>query len=91
VAALIAGVPSLIKPASQAGYLTARVVELIIAAGLLPNGTLQLVSGSAWDLLDHLEEQDLLSFTGSASTAHRLRSHPKWWPARCGLTPRPTR
>ncbi|HEY2442971.1 MAG TPA: phenylacetic acid degradation bifunctional protein PaaZ [Streptosporangiaceae bacterium] len=74
--ALIAGVPSLIKPASQTGYLTARMVELIIEAGLLPDGALQLVSGSAGDLLDHLEEQDLLSFTGSASTAGRLRSHP---------------
>ncbi|HLH57752.1 MAG TPA: phenylacetic acid degradation bifunctional protein PaaZ [Streptosporangiaceae bacterium] len=74
--ALIAGVPSLIKPASQTGYLTARVVELIIASGLLPEGALQLVSGSAGDLLDHLNEQDLLSFTGSASTASRLRAHP---------------
>ena len=74
--ALIAGVPSLIKPASQTGYLTARVVELIVAAGLLPAGALQLVSGGAGDLLDHLTEQDLLSFTGSASTAQRLRSHP---------------
>src|SRR3984957_5060192 len=74
--ALIAGVPSLIKPASQTGYLTARVVELIIDAQILPEGTLQLVSGSAGDLLDHLEKQDLLSFTGSASTANRLRSHP---------------
>ena len=74
--ALIAGVPSLIKPASQTGYLTARVVELIVAAGLLPAGALQLVSGGAGDLLDHLTEQDLLSFTGSASTARRLRSHP---------------
>jgi oxepin-CoA hydrolase/3-oxo-5,6-dehydrosuberyl-CoA semialdehyde dehydrogenase len=74
--ALIAGVPSLIKPASQTGYLTARVVELIIDAQVLPEGALQLVSGSAGDLLDHLDEQDLLSFTGSASTANRLRSHP---------------
>ena len=74
--ALIAGVPSLIKPASPTGYLTARVVELIVAAGLLPAGALQLVSGGAGDLLDHLTEQDLLSFTGSASTAQRLRSHP---------------
>jgi oxepin-CoA hydrolase/3-oxo-5,6-dehydrosuberyl-CoA semialdehyde dehydrogenase len=74
--ALIAGVPTLIKPASATGYLTARVVELIIGAGLLPDGALQLVSGGAGDLLDHLGEQDLLSFTGSASTAHRLRSHP---------------
>ena len=74
--ALIAGVPTLVKPASQTAYLTARVVELIVAAGLLPDGALQLVSGSAGDLLDHLSEQDLLSFTGSASTAQRLRSHP---------------
>jgi oxepin-CoA hydrolase / 3-oxo-5,6-dehydrosuberyl-CoA semialdehyde dehydrogenase len=74
--ALIAGVPSLIKPASQTGYLTVRLVELIIESGLLPAGTLQLISGSAGDLLGHLQEQDVLSFTGSASTAQRLRSHP---------------
>jgi oxepin-CoA hydrolase/3-oxo-5,6-dehydrosuberyl-CoA semialdehyde dehydrogenase len=74
--ALIAGVPSLIKPASQTGYLTVLLTELIIGAGILPDGALQLVSGGAGDLLDHLTEQDLLSFTGSASTANRLRSHP---------------
>ena len=74
--ALVAGVPSLIKPASQTAYLTARIVELILESGLLPEGALQLVCGSAGDLLDHLEEQDLLSFTGSASTAQRLRMHP---------------
>ena len=74
--ALIAGVPALIKPASQTGYLTALVVRLIIESGLLPDGALQLVSGSPGDLLDHLQEDDLLSFTGSASTAGRLRSHP---------------
>ena len=74
--ALIAGVPTLIKPASQTGYLTARMVELIIESGLLPEGALQLVSGGAGDLLDHLTEQDLLSFTGSAGVAARLRAHP---------------
>jgi oxepin-CoA hydrolase / 3-oxo-5,6-dehydrosuberyl-CoA semialdehyde dehydrogenase len=74
--ALIAGVPTLVKPASQTAYLTARVVELIIEAGLLPEGALQLVCGGAGDLLDHLEEHDLLGFTGSASTAQRLRAHP---------------
>src|SRR5689334_8873476 len=74
--ALIAGVPSLIKPASQTGYLTALMAELIIDAQILPEGALQLVSGSAGDLLNHLTEQDLLSFTGSASTANRLQSHP---------------
>jgi oxepin-CoA hydrolase/3-oxo-5,6-dehydrosuberyl-CoA semialdehyde dehydrogenase len=74
--ALIAGVPSLIKPATQTSYLTARMVELLIDGEILPEGALQLVSGGAGDLLDHLTEQDLLSFTGSASTANRLRSHP---------------
>jgi oxepin-CoA hydrolase / 3-oxo-5,6-dehydrosuberyl-CoA semialdehyde dehydrogenase len=74
--ALIAGVPSLIKPASQTAYLTARLVELIAESGLLPDGALQLVCGGAGDLLDHLTEQDLLGFTGSASTARMLRVHP---------------
>jgi oxepin-CoA hydrolase / 3-oxo-5,6-dehydrosuberyl-CoA semialdehyde dehydrogenase len=74
--ALIGGVPSLIKPASQTAYLTARLVELIAESGLLPDGALQLVCGGAGDLLDHLTEQDLLGFTGSASTARQLRAHP---------------
>jgi oxepin-CoA hydrolase / 3-oxo-5,6-dehydrosuberyl-CoA semialdehyde dehydrogenase len=74
--AFLAGVPSLVKPASSTAYLTARLVELIVASGLLPAGSLQLICGSAGDLLDHLTDQDLLSFTGSASTAARLRTHP---------------
>ncbi|HEY2297146.1 MAG TPA: phenylacetic acid degradation bifunctional protein PaaZ [Jatrophihabitans sp.] len=74
--AFIAGVPSLIKPASQTAYLTSRMVELIVESGLLPEGVLQYVCGGAGDLLDHLGEQDLVGFTGSASTAQRLRSHP---------------
>ncbi|MEU5693908.1 phenylacetic acid degradation bifunctional protein PaaZ [Actinosynnema sp. NPDC020468] len=74
--AFVAGVPSLIKPASQTAYLTEKLVELIVASGLLPEGSVQLVSGSAGDLLDHLTEQDLVGFTGSASTARLLRTHP---------------
>src|SRR5215470_15991746 len=74
--ALIAGVPALIKPATQTAYLTARLAELIVESGLLPDGSVQLVCGSAAGLLDHLTEQDLLGFTGSASTARQLRSHP---------------
>ncbi|MCE7006497.1 phenylacetic acid degradation bifunctional protein PaaZ [Kibdelosporangium philippinense] len=73
--AFIAGVPSLVKPASQTAYLTVKLIELIIESGILPEGSLQLVAGSAGDLLDHLTEQDLVSFTGSASTAQRLRTH----------------
>jgi oxepin-CoA hydrolase / 3-oxo-5,6-dehydrosuberyl-CoA semialdehyde dehydrogenase len=74
--AFLAGVPSLIKPASQTAYLTARLVELMVDSGLLPDGSVQLVCGGAGDLLDHLTEQDLVSFTGSAATARTLRAHP---------------
>jgi oxepin-CoA hydrolase / 3-oxo-5,6-dehydrosuberyl-CoA semialdehyde dehydrogenase len=74
--AFIAGVPSLIKPATQTSYLTARLVELIVDSGLLPPGSLQLVCGGVGDLFDHLGEQDLVSFTGSAATARKLRAHP---------------
>src|SRR5690348_1412627 len=74
--AFIAGMPSLVKPASQTAYLTARLAELIAASGLLPDGSLQLVCGGAGDLLDHLGEQDLVAFTGSAATARTLRAHP---------------
>jgi oxepin-CoA hydrolase/3-oxo-5,6-dehydrosuberyl-CoA semialdehyde dehydrogenase len=74
--AFLAGMPSLIKPAGQTAYLTARLAELIIESGLLPEGSLQLVCGDAGDLLDHLTEQDVVAFTGSAATAALLRAHP---------------
>jgi oxepin-CoA hydrolase / 3-oxo-5,6-dehydrosuberyl-CoA semialdehyde dehydrogenase len=74
--AFIAGVPSLIKPASQTAYLTERLVGLIVESGLLPEGSVQLICGGVGDLLDHLTEQDLVAFTGSAATANRLRGHP---------------
>jgi oxepin-CoA hydrolase/3-oxo-5,6-dehydrosuberyl-CoA semialdehyde dehydrogenase len=74
--AFIAGVPSLVKPATQTAYLTARLVELIVDSGLLPDGAIQLVCGSIAGLFDHLGEQDLVSFTGSAATARQLRAHP---------------
>src|ERR1700726_3534381 len=74
--AFIAGVPSLVKPATQTAYLTARLVELMVETGLLPPGSLQLVCGSVGDLFDHLGEQDLVSFTGSAATAPPLPAHP---------------
>jgi oxepin-CoA hydrolase/3-oxo-5,6-dehydrosuberyl-CoA semialdehyde dehydrogenase len=74
--AFIAGVPSLIKPATQTAYLTARLVELIVDSGLLPDGSIQLVCGRIDGLFDQLGEQDLVSFTGSAATARQLRAHP---------------
>jgi len=73
--AFIAGVPSIVKPATPTGYLSAAVVRLIIESGILPDGSLQLISGSARTLLDELDYRDLVSFTGSASTARQLRSH----------------
>jgi len=74
--AFIAGVPSLVKPATQTAYLTARLVELMVDSGLLPDGAIQLVCGSIDGLFDHLGEQDLVAFTGSAATARQLRAHP---------------
>ena len=74
--AFIAGLPSIVKPASQTAYLTELVVRRIIESEILPEGSLQLLSGSAGDLLDHLGVQDSVAFTGSAHTAGILRQHP---------------
>jgi oxepin-CoA hydrolase/3-oxo-5,6-dehydrosuberyl-CoA semialdehyde dehydrogenase len=72
---LIAGVPCIVKPASQTAYLTELVVRRIIDTGLLPDGALQLISGSVGDLLDHVTGQDAVTFTGSAWTGRKLKSH----------------
>ncbi|WP_307816552.1 phenylacetic acid degradation bifunctional protein PaaZ [Nocardioides limicola] len=74
--AFLAGLPSIVKPASQTAYLTEAVVRRIIEAGILPEGALQLVCGGAGTLLDELDEQDSVAFTGSAHTAQVLRNHP---------------
>lgn len=73
---LIAGVPVIVKPATSTAYLTEAVVREIIACGALPEGAIQLICGSTGDLLDHLTEQDTVTFTGSAATGRSLRSHP---------------
>jgi oxepin-CoA hydrolase/3-oxo-5,6-dehydrosuberyl-CoA semialdehyde dehydrogenase len=74
--AFLAGLPSIVKPASQTAYLTEAVVRRIIASGILPEGSLQLLSGDVGDLLAHLGTQDSVAFTGSAHTADLLRAHP---------------
>lgn len=74
--AFIAGVPSIVKPATPSGYVTAACVRLIIESGILPDGALQLISGSARELLDNLNYCDQVAFTGSAATAAKLRQHP---------------
>lgn len=72
----IAGVPCIIKPASQTAYLTELMVRHMIESGILPEGSLQLICGSVGDLLDHVTCQDAVTFTGSASTGLMLRRHP---------------
>lgn len=73
----LAGMPAIVKPATSTCWLTNKVVELWVNAGILPEGSLQLICGSVGDLLDHLTCQDVLSFTGSADTALKIKSHPK--------------
>ncbi|MCQ9165070.1 phenylacetic acid degradation bifunctional protein PaaZ [Arthrobacter sp. STN4] len=74
--AFIAGVPTIVKPATPSGYLAEAAVRAIVESGILPAGSLQLVSGSARTLLDGLDYRDMVSFTGSASTANLLKNHP---------------
>src|SRR5882724_6798083 len=73
---LLAGVPAVVKPASVTSFLTEAVVREIVASGILPPGALQLICGSAGDLLDHVTDQDVVTFTGSASTGQQLKAHP---------------
>ncbi|MET0300376.1 MAG: phenylacetic acid degradation bifunctional protein PaaZ, partial [Flavitalea sp.] len=72
---LLAGVPAVVKPATVTSYLTNVVAQTILESGILPKGALQLVCGGAGDLLDHLQSQDVVTFTGSASTGLKLKSH----------------
>jgi oxepin-CoA hydrolase/3-oxo-5,6-dehydrosuberyl-CoA semialdehyde dehydrogenase len=74
--ALLAGVPTIAKPATQTSFVAEHAARIILEAGVLPEGALQLVSGSIPGMLDLLGGQDLVGFTGSAQTAAKLRSHP---------------
>ncbi|MCW8879665.1 MAG: phenylacetic acid degradation bifunctional protein PaaZ [Kangiellaceae bacterium] len=73
---LIAGVPVIVKPGTVTCYLTEVVVKAIIESKILPEGSIQLICGSVGDILDHVNEQDIVTFTGSASTGQKLKSHP---------------
>lgn len=73
--AFLAGVPTVVKPATPTGYLTEAFVRILVESGLLPDGSLSLVSGSVPGLFDALRLGDIVAFTGSASTAEQLRSH----------------
>ena len=74
--ALLAGVPAIVKPATQTSYLTERVFRRILESGILPEGAVQLICGGVGDLFEHFTCQDVVAFTGSASTALKLRQHP---------------
>ena len=72
----LAGMPSIVKPATSTCYVTELAVRLMQESGALPEGSLQLIIGSTGDLFEHLQEQDIVTFTGSAKTARMLRVHP---------------
>ncbi|KIP92816.1 enoyl-CoA hydratase [Microbacterium sp. MEJ108Y] len=74
--AFLSGMPTLVKPATPTGYLAEAMVRILVESGLLPDGSLQLVSGSVPDLFEHLRLGDIVGFTGSASTAESLKAHP---------------
>ncbi|GAA4040296.1 phenylacetic acid degradation bifunctional protein PaaZ [Sphingomonas rosea] len=73
---LLAGVPAIVKPASATAWLCEAAFRVMIEANILPPGAVQLIVGGIGDLFDHLGGQDVVSFTGSAATALKLRSHP---------------
>jgi len=72
----LAGMPAIVKPASATSYLTEAAVRIMLDANVLPKGALQLIVGSTGDLFEHLTVQDVVSFTGSAATAAKLKTHP---------------
>ena len=73
---ILAGVPAIVKPATATCYVTELAVKILLDSGILPAGALQLVSGGLGDMLERLNLQDVVSFTGSANTAFKLRSAP---------------
>lgn len=74
---LFAGVPAIVKPATATSFLTEVVVKEIIASQILPEGSLQLICGSANGILDNVTMEDVVTFTGSASIGKMLKAHPK--------------
>ncbi|MDP3376033.1 MAG: 3,4-dehydroadipyl-CoA semialdehyde dehydrogenase [Hydrogenophaga sp.] len=74
--ALLSGVPVIVKPATATAWLTQRMVQDVVDAGILPAGALSVICGSSAGLMDQLQPFDVVSFTGSAETARIIRSHP---------------
>lgn len=74
--ALLAGVPVLVKPATATSWLTQEMVKDVVDAGIVPEGALSILCGEARELLDHVREEDVICFTGSAATAATIKTHP---------------
>ena len=74
--ALLAGMPVIVKPATATCQVTELAFNIIVASGILPKGSVQLITGDLGDLLDYLRGQDVVSFTGSETTGRHLRNHP---------------
>ena len=74
---LMAGMPAIVKPATITSYLTQVMFKEIIDSKILPEGCIQLICGSARGILDNISSEDVVTFTGSASTGKKLKSHPK--------------
>jgi len=72
----LAGMPAIVKPATVTSFVTENMVRAMIESGILPKGALQLIVGGVGDLLDHVTCQDVVTFTGSASTGRKLKTHP---------------
>jgi oxepin-CoA hydrolase / 3-oxo-5,6-dehydrosuberyl-CoA semialdehyde dehydrogenase len=73
----LAGMPAIVKPATVTAFLAERLARVMAGAGILPEGALQIICGGVGDLLDHLTCQDVVTFTGSAGTGRKLKSHPR--------------
>jgi oxepin-CoA hydrolase/3-oxo-5,6-dehydrosuberyl-CoA semialdehyde dehydrogenase len=73
----LAGMPAIVKPATVSSFLAERLARAMLDAGILPDGALQIICGGVGDLLDHLTCQDVVTFTGSAATGRKLKSHPR--------------
>ncbi|HET8624447.1 MAG TPA: phenylacetic acid degradation bifunctional protein PaaZ [Gemmatimonadales bacterium] len=73
----LAGMPAIVKPATVTSFLAERLARTMLDGGILPEGALQIVCGGVGDLLDHLTSQDVVTFTGSAATGRKLKSHPR--------------
>ena len=73
----LAGMPAIVKPATVTSFLAEGLARTMLDAGILPEGALQIICGGVGDLLDHLTSQDVVTFTGSAATGRKLKSHPR--------------